>query len=175
MAAPKKPKKRKKTAFVPRSVFAAAVAGASVIPLCVTACGGESGPGGGTSSGTVAGGQLGVAAVGFDSGIGPSVAAVGFDSAIGPGVAALGFDSGIGFSVAAVGFDSGIGPSVAALGFDARLAVADAAFSDVTAKPDVEAGKPKDAGHGFPDVLLTVANLGFDATTGVKRDASDKG
>jgi hypothetical protein len=45
---------RKKTRFVPRTIFGAAMAGTSVIPICSTACGG--------------GATMGVSSLAFDSG-----------------------------------------------------------------------------------------------------------
>ena len=76
-------KKGKKTAFVPRSLFAGAV-GIGVIPICVSACGGltqapqSSGSSGG-SSGTVASVGFGVATGAFSG----SVAAGAFSVASG--------------------------------------------------------------------------------------------
>src|SRR5580698_2615277 len=81
---------RKKTKFVPRSIFGAAMAGTSVIPICSTACGNglflgvaviladggdsaaksESGPADGMArdTGAVDGYRFSVAAIGFDAG-----------------------------------------------------------------------------------------------------------
>jgi hypothetical protein len=93
-------KKRKKTAFVPRFVFASACA-ASVVPLCVASCGGavESQEPDGAILGV--GAAYGVADLGFDVAVpfdAPrGVADVSFDVAApfdGPfGVADIGFDA----------------------------------------------------------------------------------
>jgi hypothetical protein len=138
---PARKKTKKKTSFVPRVVYATAIVGATVIPLCVSACGGKiqgnPGPGGGFT----------VAAISFDSGPGFSVADTGFDS---------GTDTGIGFIVAAAGFDSGFGVAdtgfqgtVAAMGFeagDAPFGVADVSFT--VAAMGFDSGPPADAGEG---------------------------
>jgi hypothetical protein len=180
-------KVRKKTAFVPRSLFATAV-GVTVVPLCVSACGGNTTSTGSSglssgSSGSSAGasgiqltvaasGFLGVAASGFFAVSGVAFGGSGSGAASGgaSGVAT----SGILFTVAASGF-----LGVAASGF---LGVAQAGFVD--AGPDADAGvddarapeggSDAKAHDARPDaLLLSVANVGFDATTG-PRDA-DKG
>jgi hypothetical protein len=148
-------KKAKKTAFVPRLLFASAV-GAGVIPFCVTACGGlESSPQssgssfGGVSSGTVASGAFTVASGAFSVGV----------SAFG--------DSGTTFSVATAGFDAGVEFTVAAIGFD----VAEAGFASPP-EPNLEAGGAQDVTIDSPG--LTVAFMGFDASA-PEHDAADKG
>jgi hypothetical protein len=88
--------KRKKTSFVPRTVFMSALAGTSVIPLCAASCGST-----GTVSGQDGGRQvLGVANVGFDG-----VASAAFDAAD----ERRGSVADAAFSVAAIGFDAEAG------------------------------------------------------------------
>jgi hypothetical protein len=154
MAQRRKPSK-KKTSFVPRVVFATAMAGAGVIPLCVTACGGNiahQGQGNAGDSG------FGVADTGFRDGVavdsfvtgvadsGFSVAADAFtvaDTGFSGGVATDAFtvaDSGFGvadtgFTVAMVGFEGG----------DAPFGVADTGFHG---EAGAEGGEPVDGGEG---------------------------
>jgi hypothetical protein len=173
-------KARKKTAFVPRIIFRAAIVGAGVVPMCVVACGGETTGQGGGDSGIFGVGAIfsdgggrrdSVAAIGFEAGNGlaqeggfPSVAEMGFDVAEMafdgfPSVAEMAFD---GFpSVAAIGFDGGdartFDASVAEAAFrgDARLdGVADRAFANDTGVGDSSSGK--DA------LIFTVAAHGFE-------------
>jgi mannose/fructose/N-acetylgalactosamine-specific phosphotransferase system component IIC len=100
-------KKRKKTAFVPRFVFATACAG-SVVPLCVTSCGGA-------VQQDADAAVLGVADVTFDVAA-PFDAPHGAHDVAAPfGVADLGFDVAAPFDggVADLGFhaaDSGDAP-----------------------------------------------------------------
>ena len=169
-------KARKKTAFVPRIIFRAAIVGAGAVPICVIACGGETtGQGGGDS------GVFGVAAI-FSDGGGrhDSVAAIGFEAGNGlgdsgfPSVAEMGFDvaarafdgfpsvAEMGFDVADTAFDGGDARtfSVADAAFrrdasDARLdGVADAAFANESGVADSSSGK--DA------LIFTVAAHGFE-------------
>jgi hypothetical protein len=169
-----KRKKTKKTAFVPRSLFASAV-GVGVIPFCVSACGGlEKSP---QSSGSSPGGSGFVAAVAFTvasgafSGSGSSSGAVGSGTVASGafGVASGGFGVGSGAfgGVAAAGFDAGVELTVAAIGFD----VAEAGFASPP-EPNVEAGGAQDATIDAPE--LTVAFMGFDASA-PEHDAGDKG
>jgi hypothetical protein len=183
-------KKAKKTAFVPRSLFAGAV-GIGVIPICVSACGGlTQAPQ--SSGGTVASGGFGVASGAFSGGVAYSgafsggVASGAFSGGVATGafsgtvassgfefiVAASGFSGAVG--VAAAGFDATVGLSVAAMGFDGgpppSLDAADAGFA--SPEPSVEAGGAHDAARDAPE--LTVAFMGFDAST-QGRDAGDKG
>jgi len=120
-----RPRARKKTAFVPRSVLGGAFLGMGVIPVCVAACGGKTSGGG--------------------PGILVSVANVMADS--GP--------DGIGFTVACECFDSGAYDTsapdvnqpditfvVAAMGFDSS------ADAPEDAPPDVPLGVAADAFGG---------------------------
>jgi hypothetical protein len=84
------PKTSKKTRFVPRTIFGAAVAGTSVIPICTTACGN--------------GLFLGVANIFADGGD----SAAKSESGPADGMARdTGVFDGYRFSVAAIGFDAG--------------------------------------------------------------------
>jgi hypothetical protein len=180
MAVPKKV--RKKTAFVPRSLFATVV-GVSVVPLCVSACGGNttgmgrsSGSATGSSSAGSSGVQLTVAASGFFAvaQTGFSVSGVAFGgsgsgaASGGPSGSASGTAvSGIGFTVAASGFFS-----VASPAFDAGITTgggADAGLDGARVPDGGDDGRAHDAKADAP-LLLTVAVMGFDATTG-PRDA----
>jgi hypothetical protein len=150
MPAPKKNKK--KTAFVPRSLFANAVIVVGVVPFCVTSCGGKSDQKPAECDAFCAADEASGEAAGFSvTDAGFSVANVGFDVADG------------GFSVAAVGFDAG---------HQVEWSVADGGFV-----VDVEAGQPNDAPTDASrgDAQLTVANIGFDAATHKPRDAGDAG
>jgi hypothetical protein len=165
-------KARKKTAFVPRIIFRAAIVGAGVVPICVVACGGE-------TTGQGQGGDSGVYGVGvsFSDGGGrrDSVAAIGFEG--GNGMSDTGFPSvaEIGFDVAAMAFDGF--PSVAEMGFDGgdastfdgpAFSVADAAFRrDV--QPDGVADRAfanesgvTDSSSGKDALIFTVAAHGFE-------------
>jgi hypothetical protein len=125
-------KARKKTAFVPRIIFRAAIVGAGVVPMCVVACGGETTGQGGDSGG------IGVAATFADGGR-HDVAAIGFEAGDEGGNGLGAFDGSvaeIGFDVAAMAFDGF--PSVAAIGFDGG-SVAEAGFRG-DARPDGVAG-----------------------------------
>jgi hypothetical protein len=173
-------KKARKTAFVPRSLFASAV-GVGVIPFCVSACGGlerspqSSGSSfGGVSSGTVASGAFtvasgafGVSGSSFGGASSGTVASGAFTVASGAfsvGVSAFG-DSGA--TVATMAFDAGVEFTVAAIGFD----VAEAGFASPP-EPNVEAGGARDVTVDAPE--LTVAFMGFDASA-PEHDAGDKG
>jgi hypothetical protein len=83
----KRETKRRKTAFVPRVVFATAIVGTGVIPACVTACGGK------ITGNNVAN----VAAIAF-----PGDAAMATDGSGDDGVATIGFGG-----VANTGFPGG--------------------------------------------------------------------
>jgi hypothetical protein len=85
------PKPRKKTKFVPRSIFSAAMAGTTVIPICSTACGN--------------GLFLGVAVIFADGGD----SAAPSDGGPSDGTARDAGVDGYRFSVAAIGFDAGEG------------------------------------------------------------------
>ncbi len=115
-------KARKKTAFVPRIIFRAAIVGAGVVPMCVVACGGETTGQGGDSGG------IGVAATFADGGR-HDVAAIGFEAGDEGGNGLGAFDG----SVAEIGFD------VAAMAFDGFPSVAEAGFRG-DARPDGVAG-----------------------------------
>jgi hypothetical protein len=133
-------KDRKKTAFVPRIVFSAAVAGVGVIPMCVAACGGETtGPGNVGVAATFADG--GDAAI-FSVGVSFADSGSGRDTAV-FGVAVIFADGGdardsanppdVEFTVACQCFDGSLGVATDAfvqddLGFD----VADTAFGDAS-------------------------------------------
>jgi len=122
MAQRRKPSK-KKTSFVPRVVFATAMAGAGVIPLCVTACGGNiahQGQGNAGDSG------FGVADTGFSGGVATDAFTVA-DSGFGV--------ADTGFTVAMVGFEGG----------DAPFGVADTGFHG---EAGAEGGEPVDGGEG---------------------------
>jgi hypothetical protein len=184
-------KARKKTAFVPRIIFRAAIVGAGVVPMCVVACGGETTGQGGGDSGIFGVGAIfsdgggrrdSVAAIGFEAGNGlaqeggfPSVAEMGFDVAEMafdgfPSVAEMAFD---GFpSVAEMAFDGF--PSVAAIGFDGGDArtfdasVAEAAFRG-DARLDGVADRAfandtgvGDSSSGKDALIFTVAAHGFE-------------
>ena len=126
MSSPRTKKTRKKTAFVPRTIFLTALGSASVIPLC--ACGGQVGPPHLTVQ------PEGVALIAFDGGDGgkkhgdASVSGVAADAFRSDAVAFLGFDGG----VAVIAFDGGqgdTGQGDAGSG-DAQLGVAADAFSN---------------------------------------------
>jgi len=150
MPAPR-PKKMKKTAFVPRSLFLSAIATTSVIPLC--ACGGQVGNGGT--------GPSGVAGMAFDSGA-PQDA--GSDVEVFT-VGAAAFDSG---------FDTGIIGTVAACCFDARFDVATSAFDggqDATTDAAIDGNGFIVAANGFDGSAdsgdsglgFTVGSTAFDS------------
>jgi hypothetical protein len=139
-----RPKKSKKTAFVPRSVFLTVLATTSVVPL--VACGGSVGGGGsGADSGTDARAQgvaadafvgVGVAFRGFDAVA--TVARVGFDGAFGvatdafAGVADVAFRSDALLGVAVGGFEAGM---------DAPAATVAACCFDGSVPPNSDGGK----------------------------------
>jgi hypothetical protein len=132
-------KVRKKTAFVPRIVFHAAAAAVSVVPLCVTACGGT---------------VLGVPEAGADVGV-DGVACRGFGPCA-AGVATMSFDasSDINFVVACEAFDGGpCGQG------DAELGVATRGFDGGDAELGV-ATRSFDGG----DAELGVTTMAFDAS-----------
>jgi|HubBroStandDraft_2_1064218.scaffolds.fasta_scaffold107470_2 hypothetical protein len=168
-----KRKRAKKTAFVPRSLFAGAV-GIGVIPLCVSACGGlEKVP---QSSGSAFGGVSGSAFGGVASGAFGGVSGSAFGGV--SGTAFGGIVASGAFSVGTSAFgDSGPAPvdagseGVAATGFFGDEGVADVGFASPP-EPNVEAGKAHDATIDAPE--LTVAFMGFDAST-PDGDAGDKG
>jgi hypothetical protein len=133
----KRKHKRRKTAFVPRVVFATALVGAGVVPACVAACGGR------TQSREVADeGAEGVANNAFGVG----------SSSFG-GVAAMGYDvASSAFGVGSSGFGGGVSSSgFGGVAIDAFVApdAGDATVGDAPfARPDGMA----DQASGYGDV-----------------------
>jgi len=169
----KRNRRAKKTAFVPRGIFANTLAAAAVVPMCVAGCGGQA-LGGRNSSGAASGGvasgafsgNYGVAASGFGSSGEFTVAASGFSFSVASGafgVAASGFSVA---NVALAAFDGGTADC-------GNCAAADAAFSGA---PDADAigadvGDGSSGDEGLPDATFTVASLGFDGA-GPKDDGT---
>jgi hypothetical protein len=142
MRAPR-PKKRKKTAFVPRSLFLSAIATTSVIPLC--ACGGS-----------IAQPEYSVGAAFVDSGVSPDAKR---DVEV--------------FTVAQAAFDSGTDTSfigtVAACCFDATFDVATTAFDagvDATTDATVDGNGFLVAATGFDGSAPDAGDSGLGFTVG---------
>jgi hypothetical protein len=153
-------KDRKKTAFVPRIVFSAAVAGSAVIPICVSACGGET---------KGEGGNLGVAAMLSDGGKGGDVGtfSVGVSFADTGTIGEAASAPDVEFTVACQCFDAPFG-GVANIGFDVAdigFRVADVGFGD---GGDAEASDGREGGALDGGVGASAFGDGGDSSSDVQ-------